>query len=110
MWKIVVLSKDGRDMTTFRDEKEALKFMTKIKKEFKNDKGVEIYKISARDHIPLNPNKPKPHNKTKAPMYWCPFCGDWRTYHPDRNGNLACRVCTITTNEYYVKKINHLWK
>jgi hypothetical protein len=112
MWRIIVLNGKERDVTSFKNEKEADDFYAKVQEDFVNDKLVEIYKVSAKTPIPVNLEIVKPKQKKvdkNHPLLWCPYCGNWRNFKLDSNANLACRVCGISTNDFYVKKYNHLW-
>jgi hypothetical protein len=43
--------------------------------------------------------------KRKADL-WCPYCGEWRKYKADGCGYKRCPVCTISTEDFWVKMAN----
>lgn len=112
MWKIIIIKDKERTVKDFKDEKKAQEYFEEMTKKYENEKDISVYKISARDHIPLDPTKEKPKQRKKDkshPLYWCPYCGDWRNYKLDYNRTYACPICTVTIKDFYVKQMNHLW-
>lgn len=113
MYAVVVLSGKDRDFTRFKSLPLAEAFLDMVvdkAEEFEIDEARLIHTRNGRD---INPDKTKPKQKKsdKRLVYWCPYCGEWEFFiDKDANGYLHCRLCGVSTNDYDVKKYNHLWK
>jgi len=112
MWRIIIIKDKDREEKTFKEEDKAIAYFEKMQKKYADKKDVKVYKISVKNHIPLDEKKEKPKQRKSDkshPLLWCPYCGDWRNFRSNHRRIYACPVCTITTKDFYVKSINHLW-
>ena len=107
LWSVVVLEKSERHVETFEDEAKAMEVYELMKTKFPKAK---VGFISRSRAIPPDDRpKPKAKKKGKEIIYWCPYCGDYRTFVTGPHGK-QCPMCTISQEDFYVKNYNHLWK
>jgi len=108
-WKVLWKNKEGKK--TFRmfpgpKPTEAVIYARQLKRD-----GLAPNVISAGHAYP--PTKEQ-EEKRRPGMMWCPYCIKWRTFkllaikRPTYTSEafMRCPVCTISTNEFYVKKYN----
>lgn len=115
-WKIIWTDKEGkRRLKRFGDVKEAI-----AKRDSLREAGLDPNVVSAVHAfaIPKLDKKGKPHRKSQPPSgrhIWCPYCIEWRLFSvsairfdgissPEAN---RCPVCTISDEDFHVKKMNH---
>jgi hypothetical protein len=57
-----------------------------------------------------NPDKEIPKNiHLEKNQLWCPYCSNIVVFVRDKRlGVKKCPICSITINDYWVKKVNHL--
>lgn len=107
-WKVLWKKDTGKTFRRFEDPKptEAIAFAKKLKRE-----GFEPVVISANKAYP--PTK-KQEEKRRAGDMWCPYCIRWRSFklyalkrkNYTTDAFLRCPVCTISTNDFFVRKYN----
>lgn len=70
------------------------------------DKGLKAHLVHTHAEGP--PKDVKSPNKN---MLWCPYCRDWRKFVSSRydSDTKVCKICGISTRDFYVRKFNHLW-
>lgn len=108
-WKVLWKTADGKK--TFRKfdgpkPSEAVQFAKQLKRQ-----GLAPNVISVNHAYPPTQQQ---EEKRRTGQIWCPYCLRWRsfklyairrkTYVTD--AQMRCPVCTISTNDFYVKKFN----
>lgn len=66
-------------------------------------------KYTVPEFVEINPNAPY----RKGTM-WCPYEGKWQMFTPRKFGEgfgyPRCEGCNISTEDWYVKLVNGIWK
>lgn len=66
-------------------------------------------KFTVPEYQEIDPNL----KKRKGTMY-CPYCGQWQKFEPIKRESYTtyprCEGCGISDEDWYVKKINGIWK
>lgn len=94
----------GRSFQRFETEEEFKEFYEYSRTRLDEYSNLEIYQVSLRDAFP-----PKGRPDGNKDM-WCPYCAEWSIFRKSDDGYKRCEVCEITTQEFYVKKHNHLYE
>jgi hypothetical protein len=108
-WKVIWTKPEGgKTFRKFQGAKpsEAVQFAKSLKQQ-----GLSPNVICANKAWPITQ---KQELKRRPGMVWCPYCVKWRnfklfairrkTYVTD--ALMRCPVCTVSTNDFYVKKFN----
>lgn len=108
-WKVLWVNLEGKKrFRKFEGDKpsEAVQFAKSLKQQ-----GLKPNVISASHAFP--PTKEQEINRRPG-LIWCPYCLRWRkfklfaikrsTYRTE--AFMRCPVCTISTNDFFVKKYN----
>lgn len=109
VWKVLWTTTEGKKtFRKFQGDKpsEAVQFAKKLKRS-----GLKPNVISA-NHA-FRPTEKQEINRRQG-MIWCPYCVKWRTFKLfalkkptyKTEAFMRCPVCTISTNDFYVKKYN----
>lgn len=116
-WKVIWRDKKQRKrLTRFKEVKDAIIYRDRLKAD-----GLKAHVVSAVHayKIPELTKSGKRHPKAVAPSgrhLWCPYCIEWRVFHvtamrssdgilgPEQ---LRCPVCTISEEDFHVKRMNH---
>lgn len=111
MYAVVVLNDEEREITRFTSRTLAETFLKAVQDNLAELGATDTRLINVTHAVDIDPQKTKPkqHKRGRKPVMWCPYCGEWEIWSKDANGNLKCRMCGISDNEFYVKKYNHLW-
>lgn len=109
-WKVLWRTAEGKkSFRRFEGAKpsEAVQYAKELKRQ-----GLKPNVISANHAYP--PTKEQ-EEKRRPGQLWCPYCIKWRnfklmalkraTYITD--AFMRCPICTISTNDFYVKKYNN---
>jgi len=110
-WKVIWKTDEGKKtFRTFKGSKpsEAVQYAKSLK-----HKGLHPVVISS-NHA-YAPTQKQEINRRQG-MIWCPYCIKWRSFqlYSIRRATyvtapvMRCPVCTISTNDFYVKKYNGL--
>lgn len=108
-WKVLWTKPEGgKSYKKFVDKspKEAIAFGKELKRQ-----GIRPSIISSNKAWP--PTKEQEINRRPGDI-WCPYCIKWRRFklfairkkNYTTDAFLRCPVCTISTNDFYVKKYN----
>ena len=108
-WKVLWRNQEGqKKFRRFQGDKptEAVQFAKELKRQ-----GLKPNVISSSHAFP--PTREQ-EEKRRPGQIWCPYCLRWRsfklmvlkraTYETD--ALMRCPVCTISTNDFFVKKYN----
>jgi len=108
-WKVLWRKEDGaKAFRKFQNNspKEAVAFGKSLKKQ-----GLKPNIISSNKAWP--PTKEQEQNRRSGDI-WCPYCIKWRRFKLfalkkklyTSEAFLRCPICTISTNDFYVRKYN----
>lgn len=106
---VVIRTTNGLwSMTRFQDESAISYFIHEAKKVISNLKDINLVSLSY-DCIQMAPPEFEPKRTEK--LYWCPYCGEPRHFHPSHvfTGYFQCEICGISDADYYIKCCNHLF-
>ena len=107
-WKVIWSEEGKKKLKRFTGDRpsEAVQFAKSLKQQ-----GLKPNVVSA--NYPYRPTKEQ-EEKRRPGRIWCPYCIKWRefklfalrkaTYTTE--AMMRCPVCTISTNDFYVKKFN----
>lgn len=107
-WKVYWWEDGKKKFKRFLQDKptEAIAYAKELRRQ-----GKEIEVVSARRAFRTTEAK---RLEREPGMLWCPYCVKWRRFkifsvrreHYISEAFLRCPVCTVSTNDYYVKKFN----
>lgn len=111
IWKVIWTKEDGaKTFRRFQDPspQDAIAFARSLKKA-----GLKPFVISGNKAWPQTQAQEK--NRRPGDM-WCPYCIKWRKFklYSIRTKNytsdafMRCPVCTISTNDAYVRRYNQM--
>jgi hypothetical protein len=110
-WKVLWTQQDGsKTFRRFQDPSphDAIVFARGLKKD-----GLKPSIISSNKSWP--PTQAQEKNRRTGDM-WCPYCIKWRRFRLFRihkasyttDAFMRCPICTISTNDYWVRKYNQM--
>ena len=119
-WKVIWSdpASGKKRLKRFEDTKEAVTFAKELREEVDKD---SIHVVSAVHAYPIpkrykkdGQENPK-HDRPSPRHLWCPYCIEWRIFIVSAvrfDGLLSpearrCPVCTVSVEDYHVKKLNH---
>ena len=108
-WKVLWTTPEGKKkFRRFEGKKpsDAVQFAKSLKSQ-----GLKPNVISANKAFP--PTKEQAENR-RANQVWCPYCLRWRTFKLfalrratyTTDAAMRCPICTISTNDFFVRKYN----
>lgn len=107
-WKVIWRDTDNKPRIKKRitELKEAIQYAKGLKK-----LGLKPSVVSANKAYP--PTKEQ-QLKRKPGQMWCPYCINWRKFRLYRiktpnyvtEAKMRCPICTISTDDYFVRKYN----
>lgn len=103
-WGVIIRSKNGnREYKKFKTKQEAEDYFSKATLLLEGY-NVKIGLVSTVDPIPIDENKTK-----KRGQLWCPYCGEYKRF-VIKEGYKRCGLCYVSTESFWVKKYNNLWR